>query len=110
MAAAKATFVWDDPFLLEDQLTGEERQIRDTARSFAQERLMPVIRDFNRDESFDSGLMREFGGRANYLLQRGDQPTLADEIFAYALTQFLLRQQHWKHGGADRGIHLWPGR
>ncbi len=61
MAAAKATFVWDDPFLLEDQLTGEERQIRDTARSFAQERLMPVIRDFNRDESFDSGLMREFG-------------------------------------------------
>ncbi|MDH3703319.1 MAG: acyl-CoA dehydrogenase [Alphaproteobacteria bacterium] len=61
VAASKATFVWDDPFLLEDQLTDEERQIRDTARSFAQDRLMPVICDFNRDESFDPGLMREFG-------------------------------------------------
>ena len=33
---AKPTFKWDDPFLLNDQLTDEERMIRDTARKYGQ--------------------------------------------------------------------------
>ena len=57
----RSGFVWEDPLLLEDQLTEDERQIRDTARDFAQERLMPRILELNRHEGFDLGVMREFG-------------------------------------------------
>ncbi|MPY76004.1 MAG: acyl-CoA dehydrogenase [Alphaproteobacteria bacterium] len=56
-----ASFTWDDPFLLEDQLTEDERQIRDMARDFAQSTLMPQILEMNRHEKFDPALMREFG-------------------------------------------------
>jgi glutaryl-CoA dehydrogenase len=54
-------FRWDDPLLLEEQLTGEERLIRDTAREYAQERLKPRILDWNRREHFDPTVMREMG-------------------------------------------------
>ena len=40
-STAKARFAWDDPLLLEEQLTEEERMVRDTARAYARERLMP---------------------------------------------------------------------
>ena len=59
--SAKAAFEWADPFLIEDQLTEEERMIRDTARNFAQDRLMPGILEANRHEQFDRGLMQEMG-------------------------------------------------
>jgi glutaryl-CoA dehydrogenase len=54
-------FQWDDPLLLEAQLTDEERMIRDTARQYAQEKLAPRIRDWNRNETFDRAVMREMG-------------------------------------------------
>lgn len=54
-------FQWDDPLLLEAQLTDEERMIRDTARQYAQEKLAPRIRDWNRLETFDRAVMREMG-------------------------------------------------
>ena len=54
-------FKWDDPFLIDDLLTDEERAIRDTARAYAQEKLLPRIRDWNRTESFDPVVMREMG-------------------------------------------------
>ena len=54
-------FVWDDPFLLDDQLTEEERMIRDTARDYAQERLMPRVLMANREEKFDREIMNELG-------------------------------------------------
>jgi glutaryl-CoA dehydrogenase len=54
-------FQWDDPLLLESQLTDEERMIRDTARQYAQEKLAPRIRDWNRNETFDREIMREMG-------------------------------------------------
>ena len=38
-----AAFQWDDPFLLDDQLTEDERMIRDTARAYAQDKLMPRV-------------------------------------------------------------------
>ncbi|MGQ0525904.1 MAG: acyl-CoA dehydrogenase [Betaproteobacteria bacterium] len=54
-------FRWDDPLLIEDQLTDDERMIRETARQYAQEKLMPRVRDWNRHETFDAAVMREMG-------------------------------------------------
>ena len=55
------TFDWQDPFLLEEALSEEERMIRDTARAYFQDRLMPRILQANRSEDFDTGIFREFG-------------------------------------------------
>ncbi|MBI5945024.1 MAG: acyl-CoA dehydrogenase [Chloroflexi bacterium] len=57
----KQTFKWDDPFLLNDQLTDEERMIRDTARKYCQDKLMPRILEANRNETFDRSIMNEMG-------------------------------------------------
>ena len=54
-------FVWDDALLLDDQLSEEERQIRDSIASFAQAELMPRIINWNREETFDPDIMKEFG-------------------------------------------------
>ncbi len=54
-------FVWDDPLLLEEQLTEDERMIRDTAHQFSQERLMSRILEANRHEHFDREIMNEMG-------------------------------------------------
>ncbi len=54
-------FQWDDPFLLENQLSDEERMIRDTARDYAQDKLMPRILEAYRSETFDVDIMREMG-------------------------------------------------
>ncbi|MCW5606279.1 MAG: acyl-CoA dehydrogenase family protein, partial [Burkholderiales bacterium] len=54
-------FQWDDPLLLEEQLTDEERMVRDTACQYAQEKLMPRILEANRNETFDTAIMREMG-------------------------------------------------
>ena len=54
-------FVWDDALLLDNQLSEEERQIRDSIASFAQAELMPRILDWNREETFDPDIMKEFG-------------------------------------------------
>ncbi|MBW8309227.1 MAG: acyl-CoA dehydrogenase [Candidatus Paracaedibacteraceae bacterium] len=52
---------WDDPLLLNDQLTDMERMIRDTAHAYAQEKLMPRILMANRHEEFDPAIMKELG-------------------------------------------------
>ena len=52
---------WDDPFLLELQLTEEERMIRDTARSYAQDRLAPRVREAYRTETTDPAIFAEMG-------------------------------------------------
>lgn len=58
---SKQTFKWDDPFLFNDQLTDEERMIRDTARKYCQDKLMPRILEANRHETFDRDIMNEMG-------------------------------------------------
>ncbi len=56
-----AAFTWDDPFLLEDQLTEEERMIRDAAAAYASEKLQPrVIAAFSSEQS-DPSIFREMG-------------------------------------------------
>ncbi len=54
-------FVWDDPLLLEEQFTEDERMIRDTAYKFSQERLMSRVLEANRHEHFDREIMNEMG-------------------------------------------------
>ena len=58
---AAPAFVWDDPFMLEDQLTDDERMIRDTARDYAQEKLLPRVVDAYANETFDRSLFNEMG-------------------------------------------------
>ncbi|HAX69442.1 MAG TPA: acyl-CoA dehydrogenase [Anaerolineae bacterium] len=58
---AKQTFKWDDPLLFNDQLTDEERMIRDTARRYCQDKLMPRILEANREEVFHREIMTEMG-------------------------------------------------
>ena len=55
------TFDWRDPLLLDSQLSEEERLIRDSVHAFAQDRLMPLILEWNRHEIFNPDLMLEFG-------------------------------------------------
>ena len=58
-AMRQVPFDWADPLLFEGLLSDEERLIRDTARAYAQERLMPRIVQANRHEDFDVSVMRE---------------------------------------------------
>ena len=59
--AKPASFNWEDPFLIEDQLTEEERMIRDTTRAYSHDKLMPRVIDANRNEIFHREIMNEMG-------------------------------------------------
>ncbi len=54
-------FKWDDPFFLDDQLTEDERLIRETAHNYAQEKLMSRVQQANREEHFHREIMNEMG-------------------------------------------------
>ncbi|HMT43371.1 MAG TPA: acyl-CoA dehydrogenase [Chakrabartia sp.] len=54
-------FNWEDPLLLDSLLSEEERMVRDTARAFAAEHLAPIVKESNRNETCDRGLMKKFG-------------------------------------------------
>jgi glutaryl-CoA dehydrogenase len=54
-------FDWSDPFGLEDQLTEEERLVRDTAEGYAQEKLLPRVTEAYLEERFDREIMNELG-------------------------------------------------
>ena len=58
---ARATFSWEDPFLLEDQLDEDERMIRDTAQAFAQNKLLPKVIEAYAKEKSDPDVIREMG-------------------------------------------------
>ncbi len=57
----KPTFQWEDPFLLEDQLTEDERMVRDSARAYCQEKLLPRVTEAHRHERFDRAVFNEMG-------------------------------------------------
>ena len=54
-------FHWNDPFLLDQQLTDEERMIRDTARDYCRDRLAPRVLEAFRHERTDVEIFRELG-------------------------------------------------
>jgi glutaryl-CoA dehydrogenase len=58
---AKAAFRWDDPLLLDEQLTEDERMLRDAARDYCQGKLAPRILDAFRNETTDPSIFREMG-------------------------------------------------
>ena len=57
----KPRFQWDDALLLDDVLSEDERMVRDMARAYSQEKLLPRIIEANRNETFDRDIMNEFG-------------------------------------------------
>ena len=59
--ANKVQFQWDDPLLLEEELSPDDKMIRDAARDFAQNRLLPGIVEANRHEIFDPQIMKDMG-------------------------------------------------
>ncbi len=61
MATDRAPFNWQDPLLLDEQLTEEERLIMSSTRDYAQEQLMPRVLEANRHEHFDREIMNEMG-------------------------------------------------
>ena len=61
IAVAKQHFAWDDALLLDDQLSDDERAIRDSARDYCQGKLFPRILMANRDGVFDRAIMTEMG-------------------------------------------------
>ncbi|MCV2448158.1 acyl-CoA dehydrogenase [Paracoccus sp. DMF] len=61
MAGKSAPFTWNDPFLLDDQLSEEERMIRDSAAAFAQASLAPRVKDAYLHETTDPEIFREMG-------------------------------------------------
>jgi glutaryl-CoA dehydrogenase len=56
-----AEFNWQDPFLLDDQLNEDERLIRDTARDYAQEKLLPRVAEAYLEEKTERGIFNEMG-------------------------------------------------
>ncbi|MBZ9723288.1 acyl-CoA dehydrogenase [Mesorhizobium sp. CO1-1-11] len=59
--ADKNAFVWEDPFLIEDQLSEDERMVRDGAAAFAADKLAPRIEEAYLNETFDTAIFREMG-------------------------------------------------
>ena len=57
----KPAFTWEDPLALDNQLGEDERMVRDSARGFCQNELMPRVLDFHRNEKFDRAVFREMG-------------------------------------------------
>ena len=57
----RTAFRWDDPLHFDELLDDDERQIRDMARDYAQEKLMPRILEANRHERFDRAIINEMG-------------------------------------------------
>ncbi|WP_119290100.1 acyl-CoA dehydrogenase [Azohydromonas sediminis] len=58
---AKPAFHWDDPLLLDAQLSDDERAVRDAAHAYCQERLLPRVKDAFRSETTDPAIFREMG-------------------------------------------------
>ena len=59
--AGKAQFNWEDPLLLDQQLTEEERMVRDSAQQFAAAKLKPRVQQAFRNEQTDPKIFREMG-------------------------------------------------
>ena len=89
-------FQWDDPFMLDEQLTEDERMIRDTARAYAQDKLLPRVTKAYLEEKTDREIFQR-DGRA-----RPDRHHAAGRIW---LRQCELRRL-WPGGARDRACRF----
>ena len=69
-----ASFSWSDPFLLDDQLTEDERMIRDAAAGFASDRLLPRVEEAYLEEKTDPAIFSEMGQAGLCLLYTSPSP------------------------------------
>ena len=118
-----ASFKWDDPFLLDDQLTEDERLIRDTARAYAQDKLLPRVSQAYLEEKTDREIFNEMGelgligitlpeeyGYARYALRKGDVDLnnavsrALDEVRADGTLAAIIKQ----FGYTDRNLWFFP--
>ena len=116
-AKSSSKFNWQDPFLIEAQLTAEERMIRDAAQAYCQDKLMPRVLEQFRNEQTDPRIFREmgelgllgptigeqYGGSGlNYvsygLIAREIEGTVYDQN-NQEFTQQL--REHWRHQAID---------
>ena len=90
MAAGKSwqKLNWQDPFLLEQQLTDEQRMVRDSARKYAQDKLLPRVRNAFRNEETDPAIFREMGELG--LLGSTTKSAIPVESFTYKTFLQLL--------------------
>src|SRR4030081_1412692 len=58
---SQTSFQWDDPFMLDEQLTEDERMVRDTARAYAQDKLLPRVTKAYLEEKTDREIFNEMG-------------------------------------------------
>src|SRR6516164_7765775 len=58
---SQVNFQWDDPFMLDEQLTEDERMVRDTARAYAQDKLLPRVNKAYLEEKVDRDIFHEMG-------------------------------------------------
>jgi hypothetical protein len=94
-AAASGTFRWDDPFFREDQLTEDERMIRDTARAYVQEKLQPRVLEAYAHEKTDRAIFDEMGdvgllGAPSVLFSRRPRTSPPDYGFGGRLPEFPI--------------------
>jgi glutaryl-CoA dehydrogenase len=61
--SSRPAFDWSDPLLIDEELSAEERLVRDAARDYAQDRLLPRVVAAFREERFDREIMNEFGAQ-----------------------------------------------
>jgi glutaryl-CoA dehydrogenase len=61
MSKTSQAFQWQDPFLLDQQLSDEERQVKDAAATYCQERLLPRVLESFRHEKTDVAIFKEMG-------------------------------------------------
>jgi Acyl-CoA dehydrogenase, N-terminal domain len=84
-------FAWDDPFLLDQQLTEDERMIRDTAREYAREKLLPRVTDAYMNEETDREIFRE--ARSHPLCRKG-AALIHEDIPAHSRNPFNERDRY----------------
>ena len=61
MSSSRASFHWDDPLLLSEQLTDDERMVVDSARAYSQDKLKPRVLEAFRHEKMDASIFPEMG-------------------------------------------------
>ena len=61
MSSSRASFHWDDPLLLSEQLTDDERMVMDSARAYCQDKLKPRVLEAFRHEKMDATIFPEMG-------------------------------------------------
>ena len=79
-------FAWEDPLNLDDQLAEDERHIRDMARAYAQDKLMPRILEANRHEKFDRRIVNEMG----------ELGMLGSTLHGYSIARTPIHRDVWR--------------